>query len=504
MMLNGHNANGYAHTRRRAYNTNNIFDRMRIDFLKQTNNMQSTFFWHDYETFGTEPRTDRPTQFAGIRTDMDLNEIDEPVMVYCKPSLDALPSPESCLITGITPQFCQKNGVTEREFSATIEHELGKSNTISVGYNSIRFDDEVTRYLFWRNLIDPYAREWKNECSRWDLIDVTRALHALKPQAIAWPLNYEGVVNFKLEALSKANTLTHESAHDALSDVRATINLARLIKKVEPRFFEYCLALRSKEKVRTELSLNQKRPILHVSSMYGIGRGCLAIIWPLAIHPTNKNEVIVWDLQEDPGLLADLSVDEIKTRIFTRKEDLPTNISRLPIKTISLNKSPFVVNNLQVLTNERASQLNINLEIISQHAEIAQKLQLHETLWNNVYARDIYNPLDVDEDLYGKFVPDVDRQILERLRRLNGDSLSKERVLFQDSRLDELVFRYRARNFPEHLNTDETERWQQTCFKKNSPKLEKYWQDFNELYSKANKSEIHILDELKSWVTLLL
>ncbi|MBY0544957.1 MAG: exodeoxyribonuclease I, partial [Gammaproteobacteria bacterium] len=286
--------------------------------------MDNTFLWHDYETFGKVARSDRPAQFAAIRTDMDLNEIEKPIMWYCKPTPDVLPSIEACLITGITPQHCLEHGVIEREFALHIERELAKEQTIGVGFNSIRFDDEVTRHLFWRNLIDPYAREWQNGCGRWDLMDVVRALYAFLPESINWLQNEDDVVSFKLESLSKANHLSHDQAHDALSDVRATIALAKLIKTTQPKFFNFCLNLRDKKNVR--MQLQEKRPVLHVSSMYGVQRAHLAVVWPLAEHPTNKNEVIVWDLAEDPSILANLTGEEIKARVFTKE-------NRLPIKT---------------------------------------------------------------------------------------------------------------------------------------------------------------------------
>jgi len=195
----------------------------------------TTFFWHDYETFGRDPRRDRPAQFAGVRTDLELNEVDAPVMHFCQPAPDFLPDPESCLLTGILPQHCQAQGVPEHAFAARIEAELARPGTVGVGYNSIRFDDEVTRFLFWRNLIDPYAREWKDGCGRWDLLDVVRAAWALRPDGIAWPTNDEGRPSFRLEHLTTANGLAHEAAHDALSDVRATIAMARLVRARQPR-----------------------------------------------------------------------------------------------------------------------------------------------------------------------------------------------------------------------------------------------------------------------------
>ena len=231
-----------------------------------------TFLWHDYETFGANTRRDRPAQFAAIRTDAALNEIGDPLMLYCQPANDYLPDPQSCLITGITPQLCLEKGVPEHDFANRIEAEFAQPGTIGVGYNTIRFDDEITRFMFWRNLIDPYAREWQNQCGRWDLLDVVRMTYALRPDGIAWPKKEDGTPSFKLEHLSKANGLLHEAAHDALSDVRATIALARLIRQHNPKLFDFALSLHKKDRVAAELRLPATaltaRPFLHVSGMF--------------------------------------------------------------------------------------------------------------------------------------------------------------------------------------------------------------------------------------------
>ncbi len=203
-----------------------------------------SFFWHDYETFGAVPRRDRPAQFAGVRTDADLNEIDAPLMLYCQPAPDYLPEPEACLLTGILPQTCLEEGVPEHAFADAIEAQLARPGTIGVGYNSIRFDDEVTRHLFWRSLIDPYAREWQNGCGRWDLLDVVRCMRALRPEGIEWPSHADGKPSFRLGDLTQANQLEHGAAHDALSDVRATLALARLVRQRQPRLWDFCLRLR--------------------------------------------------------------------------------------------------------------------------------------------------------------------------------------------------------------------------------------------------------------------
>ena len=423
-----------------------------------------TFLWHDYETFGAVPRRDRPAQFAAIRTDADLNEIGDPIMLYCQPAPDFLPDPQSCLITGITPQQCLEWGVPEHKFAATVEAAFSQPGTIGVGYNTIRFDDEVTRFLFWRNLIDPYAREWQNQCGRWDLLDVVRMTYALRPEGIEWPMREDGKPSFKLEDLARANGLLHEAAHDALSDVRATIALARLIRDRQPKLFNFCLGLHKKDKVASEIGLHlapaSRQPFLHVSGMFPVERGCLALVWPLAAHPTNKNEILVWDCAHDPAELFGLDADTVRLRMFSRSADLPEGVTRLPIKSVHINKSPMLVSNLKTLSPEMAARWGIDIEQGRIHAMAASNGPDLSSLWAQVYQRPAQAPLDVDEDLYGGFVGSNDRRQLDNLRSMSPEKLAAARPSFEDERLEELLFRFRARNFPETLGEAEQFSWE--------------------------------------------
>jgi exodeoxyribonuclease-1 len=423
-----------------------------------------TFLWHDYETFGAQARRDRPAQFAAIRTDAELNEIGEPIMHYCRPAPDFLPDPQSCLITGITPQLCLQRGLPEHQFAALIEQALSESGTIGVGYNTIRFDDEITRFMFWRNLIDPYAREWQNNCGRWDILDMVRTAYALRPEGINWPTNADGRPSFKLEHLTVANGLVHKAAHDALSDVRATIALARLIRERQPKLFDFCFSLHKKDRVADEVGFPERRPFLHVSGMFPAERGCIALMWPLAVHPTNKNEMIVWDLAFDPSELLTLDADTIRLRMFSKTDALPPGVTRLPVKTIHLNKSPVVINNLKTLSPAMAERWGLDVNAALQNAQLAAVPEMSANMavmWREVFQLPAAPAQDVDEDLYGGFVGNGDRRLLNDLRLLAPEQMATARPGFQDARLDELLFRYRARNFPMTLSDDEMERWEE-------------------------------------------
>lgn len=422
---------------------------------------QHTFLWHDYETFGANTRRDRPAQFAAIRTDADLNEIGTPLMWYCRPAPDFLPQPQACLITGITPQHCLEHGLPEYQFARHINDAFSRPGTIGVGYNTLRFDDEITRFMLWRNLLDPYAREWQNQCGRWDILDMLRATYALRPDGIVWPTNEAGRVSFKLGDLCKANGIAHEAAHDALSDVRATIALARLVRQVQPRLFEFCFSLHKKDQVLREIGLPEQRPFLHVTGMIPVENGCLCVAWPLAPHPTNKNEVIVWNLEHDPRELLGLDAATIRQRMFSKADQLPEGVGRLPVKSIHINKSPIVIKNLKTLAPEQARQWGIDFDIVQRHAEYALDLPDLNAVWEQVYARQFDTVLDIDQDLYSGFISGNDRRLLEHLTSCSGEKLARAAPQFQDERLNELLFRYRARNFPESLSEPELLRWEQ-------------------------------------------
>ncbi|MEZ9820945.1 exodeoxyribonuclease I [Shewanella sp. 10N.286.45.A1] len=425
---------------------------------------QNTLFWHDYETFGANPAKDRPSQFAGVRTDMELNIIDEPVTFYCKLANDYLPSPEAILITGITPQLANQKGTPEAEFMAKVHQQFSQENTCVVGYNSIRFDDEVSRYGFYRNFFDPYAREWQNGNSRWDIIDLVRACYAFRPDGINWPQKEDGSPSFKLEQLTVANGLSHEKAHDAMSDVYATIGMAKLIKSVQPKLFDYYFSLRKKQEVSKLIDVLEMKPLVHVSSKISALNGCTTLIAPLAYHSTNKNAVICVNLAMDVTPLIELTAEQIRERMYTRRDDLAEDELPIGLKQIHINKSPFLAG-AKTLTDDNAARLDIDKAFareqykkLRQHPEIREKLVAVFDLQSD---REITDP---DLQLYsGGFFSHADKAKMEMIRNTKPINLAALELTFDDERLPEMLFRYRARNYPETLNDSELLRWREFC-----------------------------------------
>lgn len=421
--------------------------------------MTATFLWYDLETFGRDARRSRIAQFAAIRTDAQLNPVSAPLSIYCRPSEDLLPSPTAVALTGITPQKAEREGVIEAEFMAQLQREFAQPGTCAAGYNSLRFDDEFVRHGLYRNFHDPYEREWRNGNSRWDLLDLMRLAYALRPEGLNWPTHPDGVASFKLEHLAAANDLVHSRAHDALSDVEATLALARRVREAQPKLFEYYLGLRNKQHAAALLDYANMRAVLHVSGRFPAQRRCAAVVLPIAPHPAISNRVIVCDLAADPQPLLELDAADIADRLFTPTRDLPDGVERIALKEVHLNRCPALVE-LRHLTRADLERLQLDLARCEANA---QRLRAHEGLAEKVrgvYAqRGAHEPSDPDLALYDGFPADADRARFVEVRRASPEQLARNRIEFRDPRYDELLFRYRARNWPESLNADEALRW---------------------------------------------
>lgn len=413
----------------------------------------STFLIYDLETSGTDLRWDRIIQFACLRTDAQFNEIESPASFYVRLPIDVLPSPEATVVTGLTPQIVNASGMPELEAYVEMRRHLSRPGTCAMGYNSLRFDDEFIRHGFFRHFIDPYAREWQAGNSRWDLIDLVRAAGALRPEGMQWPTE-DGLPSFRLEALTAANAIEHAGAHDALVDVRATLALARLVRKAQPKLFEYYLGMRQKKSAMALLSAARPSLSLHVSGMFGRERHCIAPVMPIAVHPTNSNSVIVADLGRDVRSLLAMSADQIRETLFVKGvEDRP------PLKEIRVNRCPFVAPP-SVLRSADAARLGLDLDLAQQRFD-----QLHANASIRDKVRAVYSQRshsrtnDADSSLYDGFVNDADRsrcaQVLQCF--LDGDPV--DAMDFEDDRLHELLWRLRARRAPAALSERDRANW---------------------------------------------
>jgi exodeoxyribonuclease-1 len=423
-------------------------------------------------------------------------------------SNDILPVPEAMFVTGIGPVELAEKGVSEREFISRIADEFSRPGTCVVGYNNLRFDDEFTRHTLYRNLLDPYAREWQGGNSRWDVIDLVRMCYALRPDGIEWPQRADGLPVFKLEELTSANGISHEDAHDALSDVRATIELSRLIKHKQPKLYDFLFQLRNKKKVLQQLYPLGKAPVVHVSAMYSAERNCTAVVLPLTAHPENSNGVICYDLSADPQLLVGMTMEEIRHRVFTRVDQLPDGYQRIPLKIIHINRCPAVAP-LNTLSEVNCKRLNIDLDQCKENMRILQNASgVTEKIQDAFNSADFPVHEDPDLMLYsGGFFSTADRQLMNQIVALDSVKLKELQPHFQDNRLEEMLFRYRARNHPESLDTSDVRHWNDYRGElwSGKQKVNQYLDRVRSMKQvETDASRLQLLGELESWAEQIL
>ena len=423
-----------------------------------------TFYWYDYETFGLSPRVQRIAQFAGIRTDENLNILDEH-MFYCKPTHDCLPAPEACAVTGITPQLCEQKGLIEHEFIKKINKEFTVPQTCIVGYNSIAFDDEFTRHTLFRNFLDPYAWHWQNSNTRWDILSVARFCYAHKEEnSLNWFINDKNRPIFRLDHLAPANNIEHSDAHDAMADVRATIGIAKIIKETQPIFFNYALSLNEKKEVSRQVKI--LHPMLLTSSSFGYKCSFTKMVTAISYHPDYADRAIVFNLDQDPEILLELEVDELKTLVFSKKVDLPKGIDKLELSELVFNKSPMFVcspnHDSFKLSPILVEKLKLDIDKYIKNLSFIQKNQKQiEDKVQSIYKQNLQREpsRDIDQSLYDGFISNKDKAICNEIQKLTINEIGQLNPNFEDRKLLKLFLNFKARNYPHLLSEDEQEEW---------------------------------------------
>lgn len=416
------------------------------------------FLWYDLETFGRDHRLDRIAQFGAIRTDEELEPLEDPTVLYCAIPRDYLPDPGAVLKTGITPQETRQKGVREIDFARELYRMFSEAGTCGVGFNSVSFDDEFLRSLFYRNFIDPYEREYRNGNSRWDVLNLARMARDLRPAGVRWPDKPNGKPDMRLEALTAANSISHEDAHDALSDVRATIELARLIREAQPKLFDFFLKLRDKKEAKLLIDLERQTPIVHTDGRYTRKEGVSTLVVPLAMDLENNQAVLVYDLRFDPTPYLSLSAEELRQIAFTPRKEQPDE-EQFPVTRLALNRVPAIAP-AGTMDPQSGERLGIDFEETERHREIIRRNPEFSRRVQSAFAPvTTREPRDPEEELYAGFLPDADRQLFPEIHRLPPRELIDWVPPFRDHRLPPLLHRMKMRNFEEHLTSEERRRW---------------------------------------------
>ncbi|MGN0907959.1 MAG: exodeoxyribonuclease I [Bullifex sp.] len=407
-----------------------------------------SIFWYDLETFGTNPQVDRIAQMAGIRTDADLNIIGEPLVLYQRPSPDYLPSIDACLLTGITPQTAMEKGVDEVEFLSAILKEFTQPDTTVTGFNSIAFDDEFIRNDLYKNLFDPYRREYTNGCSRWDVINLVRACHDLSPEGINFCHKTEsGNTSFKLVHLTEDNGIEQVGAHDAMVDVYATINVTKLIKQKHPDLYSWYYRIHTKNEVKKLIDIQNHTPLLLTCVGFTSPSGCTRPVAPIFIR---DNTVHAFDLTKDASALREASGDEMfRTEGMVR---------------FALNKAPYLAPMQVLKKNGRTERLGLSMSTVERNLDIIKK---DETLIRRLaeasgeFRNEAQDPeLLLYDDVFTSKRDTLNLSILQNTKP--ADKLYKN-IIFDQNKYHELLFRQMGRNWPQFLTDEQKKLWKNYC-----------------------------------------
>lgn len=463
--------------------------------------MSQTFFFYDLETSGLNPRQDRIMQFAGQRTTLELEPIGEPYNILVKLNDDTLPSPDALMVTGITPQQTQADGITEAEFAKLLMDEVFTEDTISVGFNNIHFDDEFIRTLFWRTFTDPYEWSWRDGRGRWDILDVVRMTRALRPDGIEWPVVDGKEVN-KLELITKQNGIDHFKAHDALSDVEALIAVTKLIKEKQPQLYAHLFAIKDKKKVVELVNLDTKKPFVYVSGRYDAEFHKATVAFPLTSG--RNGNVVVYDLRYDPTPLLGLSTKELAKSMFASwDERQKEGFLKLPVKELQPNRCPAVAP-LGVLEREGGWQrIELDVKTIEKHRDLLLGTPAFAENVRSLFEGrpEFAKESDPEAQLYDGFVPDVDKLRIDKIRAADTNALADMHPEFTDERLNELLLHYKARNYPQSLAEDEVGQWEQwraDRIKKQLPDFVTRLQQLAKIHA-SDESKEYVLQELQLW-----
>lgn len=463
--------------------------------------MAKTFFFYDLETSDIDARRGRIMQFAGRRTDLDLNPIGEPVNELIKLTEDTLPSPEALFVTGITPAKTLEEGWTEAEFAKKAAEEIFTPDTIAIGFNSIRFDDEFMRHFFWRNFHDPYEWSWKDGRSRWDLLDVIRMVRALRPDGIEWPVTEDGKATNRLELLTKLNGIEHLQAHDAMSDVDASIAVAKLIRDKQPQIYNYLFTMRDKNKVKELVNLDDKKPFVYTSGRYEAEYDKTTVAFPLTAG--KHGNVAVYDLRYDPTPLIGLSPKQLADNIYaTREQRQSPDWIRVPVKELQYNRAPAVAPLGVLQQDDGWSRIKLDLETVEKHKNILLGApELAENIRSLYERKPDYKKSEYpEEQLYDGFLNDRDRVRVQAVRNASENELADFHPDFSDDRLNGLLLHYKARNYPRALSESEMTEWEQWRAQKLQSELPKYMQRLSKIAATASVEQEFILQELQLWV----
>lgn len=451
--------------------------------------MQKTYLFYDIETTGLNKCFDQVLQFAAIRTDLALKELERHEF-QIRLNSDVIPSPEALIVHRMGISQLQE-GENELEALRKIHQLLNTPGTISVGYNTLGFDDEFLRFSFYRNLLSPYTHQYANSCARMDIYPLTLLYYLFKPEIIQWP-KVGDVVSMKLEHLSRINNLMKGSAHNAMVDVEATLALARKLQESET-LWDFSCAYFHKETDLSRLNKLSGEAIL-IQGKIGSRDNYLAPVLSLGQHYHYKNQTL-W-LRLDREELSKTTSDTIRENTYVLRKKPGEDPILLPIQDRYLEK----------ISQSRRELAEENKRWLAANPELLREIQEY-------HRNFVYPPvpnIDVDAALYEIGFPSREEEglFLQFHAASPKDKLTiAERI--PNKKRQSQAYRILARFYPEYLGEKELMLFEESQNKpqldfRNEQKLtiKKALEKIAELLStdKLNLEQIDILKQYEEYL----
>lgn len=411
----------------------------------------NSYLFYDIESSGLNKAFDQVLQFAAVRTDMELNELERyNIIIQLRPDVVIAPM---ALITHRIPIEKTFDGLCEFDAMRTIHNLLNEPGTISLGYNTLGFDDEFLRFSFYRNLLTPYTHQYANGCSRMDLLPIAALFRLYKPEVLNWP-DIDGKPTLKLEYLNEANELAKGQAHDALVDVLATVELARRFSKEEAMWnylkdsFNKNIDRQRREKLTPlfQSRLESHDKALMVGVEFGSDNNYQSPVLSIGESRPYSNQTL-W-LRLDLPELRETTLETIdETTWVIRKRFGEPGILLPPLKRYWDRLSP---ERLQIVSDNIAwLQANPALfeEIIRHHQEFSYP--------------EIPN-LDIDAALYQRgFLSKAEQKVCDQFQVASPEERFELLDQFTDEETKILAVRILFRNFPEDAPEEYAEAFDQ-------------------------------------------
>lgn len=407
---------------------------------------KKTYLFYDVETTSLSPYFGQILQFAAIRTDLELNEL-ERHEIRIKLNKDTLPSPGAMLTHKMSISDMHV-GESEYDGIRKIHALVNQPGTISGGYNTLAFDDKFLRFSFYRNLLDPYTHQWQNDCGRFDIYPMVIYFYlSSKNNVLTWPLE-DGAPSLKLENINALNQLAQGTAHTAMVDVEVTLALAKRLY-AHHQHWDYAMKSFAKRtdpitKLGYEAHQGHKYEINQTAiillSKLGSKELFHAPVLCLGYHELYKNQTI-W-----------LRLDKVN---FSTLDFTPTQVKELMMDGCILNKKiadrglilPLMDRTTSNLSPSRKELFQSNQVWLSKNEHIIHSIQKHFT--TTCYP--VIENIDVDAALYTGFIDNNETQACYQFHQTTNQDKAIVIEKFKDPRLKQIAIRIMGRHFEAHL-----------------------------------------------------